>query len=117
MEIPGFRLPASDSFCGFLPRRIYSIFVRKWHFCSMSAGLDFLKVTGAQFHAEAHISTQPPPSFEGSRLPHSYENQERSCCSFPPPRQGPQARLRKRRLPRLVLAHPVPCHSERVSAL
>jgi hypothetical protein len=29
---PRIRLPASDSFCGFLPRRIYSIFVRKWHF-------------------------------------------------------------------------------------
>jgi hypothetical protein len=94
-------------FCRFQADRIYSIFVRKWHFVLCLPVKDFRKAIGAQFHAEAHISAQPPPPFEGSRLPHSYENKERSRRSFSPPRQGPQARLGQRRLPRLVRPSPL----------
>jgi hypothetical protein len=56
----------------------------------------------ASFHAEAYVSTEPSPSFEDARVPQSYENQERTGRSFAPSRKGPQARVRKARIPRVV---------------
>src|ERR1700712_2362494 len=53
-------------------------------------------------YAEAHISTQPPPSRESSRLPGSHGLQSWSCRVEPPSRQGPSQDRRLRRLPRLV---------------
>jgi ribonuclease P protein component len=67
------------------------------------------------FHAEAHISTQPPPPFQDARVSHPYEDEERSGRSFAPPRQGTQARLRKCRIPRLVSCRPPNDETRQVS--
>lgn len=56
---------------------------------------------GAHFHAEAHISTQPPSSVKDPRLPGPYEDQERRGSIVPAPGQGPPSRVRQRGLPRL----------------
>jgi hypothetical protein len=62
----------------------------------------FHKNSGAQFHAEAHISTQPPSPLQSSRLSHSNEDQERSRRIVPAAREGPQACVGECRPPRLV---------------
>jgi len=64
-------------------------------------GADFTEEIGAHFHAQAHISTQPPPPREEARLPRPHENQERSCRVEPSPRRWPQACIRQRRASRL----------------
>lgn len=51
------------------------------------------------FHAETYIPAQSPPSFEGARVSHPYEDQERPRRHFPPPRQRPQAGFGKTRIP------------------
>ena len=48
------------------------------------------------------ISTQPPPPRENARLQVAHEDQCRRSRAQPPPRRGPQARLRQRRAPRLI---------------
>ena len=60
------------------------------------------KSLGAQFHAEAHISTESPQPLEDPRVSQPHEDQERSSRIVTSPRPGPQARLSERRLPRLV---------------
>ena len=65
-------------------------------------GADFQEETGAHFHAQAHISTQPPQTREDSRFPRAYEDQERRSRVEPPPGHWPQACGCQRRLPRLV---------------
>jgi len=57
---------------------------------------------GAHTDAEAHISTEPPPPIQDPWLSRTHEDQSRASCTFPPPRQGPQACLRQRRVPRLA---------------
>src|ERR1035437_4588892 len=69
--------------------------------CCQSA--DSLEETGAHFHAQAHISTQPPPPCENARVPGAHEDQGRRCRVEPPPCNRPQARISQRRLPRLIL--------------
>src|SRR5271155_1637801 len=59
---------------------------------------------GAHFHAEAHISTQPPSPFQDPRLSCPHENQERGRGIVPPSRQGSPSRLGERGLPRLIAA-------------
>jgi hypothetical protein len=58
---------------------------------------DFLRRQGAQFNAEAHISTQPPPPREDTRLQGAHEDELRRRRAQPSPGRGPQAGLRKRR--------------------
>ena len=69
--------------------------------CCQSA--DSLEETGAHFHAQAHISTQPPPPCKDTRLQGAHEDQGRRCRVEPPPCHWPQARCSQRRLPRLAL--------------
>src|SRR5580698_573345 len=54
-------------------------------------------------HAQAHLSTQPPPSQQSSWIPRSHGHQGRRSRPEPPPCQGPSQNRRLRRLPRLVL--------------
>ena len=79
--------------------------------CCQSA--DSFKETGAHFYAQAHISTQPPPPCENTRVPGAHEDQGRRCRVEPPPCHWPQARCSQRRLPRLTL----PCRSARLSCI
>jgi len=66
-------------------------------------GRDFdTEDSGAHFHAQAHISAQPPQAGQDTRLPGPHEDQERSRRAQPPPRAGPQARIGQRWLPRLA---------------
>src|ERR1700683_4333497 len=58
--------------------------------------------SGAQCYAQAHIPTEPPPSGEDTRLFDAHEDQSGSRGTFPPPRQGSQARFSECRLPRLA---------------
>ena len=64
-------------------------------------GQDFRQETGAHFHAQAHISTQPASPLENAWLPLADEDQVRSSRAEPPPRCGAQARFRKCWIPRL----------------
>src|SRR5262249_7609685 len=89
-------------FCGYPCDEIYSeiaapsifLLCRRHPFSSK-------KFLGAHFHAEAHISTESPPPLEDPRVSQPHENEERSCSSFAPSCQGPQARFCECRIPRL----------------
>jgi len=76
-----------------------------------------LRKTGAHFHAQAHISTQPPPPREDSRIPGAHEDQVGRSCHQPPSRSRTQARRGQRGLPRLAssaaLAVPERAHQRR----
>ncbi len=61
----------------------------------------FFEETGAGNHAQTHISTQPPPPCENTRVSGAHEDQGRRSRAQPPPRRRPQARVRQRRAPRL----------------
>ena len=63
----------------------------------------FFRNSGAQFHAKAHISTQPSSPLQGARLSHAYEDQERSRSAVPPAREGPHACLSVCGPPRLII--------------
>ena len=60
-------------------------------------------------HAQTYVPTQPPSPFEDSWISNAYENQERTRGSFPSSRQGPQARLGKARISRVVSALGINC--------
>ena len=81
---------------GFTGHRLYLLF----------ADLSFVQLGAQFFHAEAHISTQPAPSFESTRLPEPYEDEGRPGRTIASPGQGAQARLREAGLSRLVQACP-----------
>jgi hypothetical protein len=63
---------------------------------------EILVRSGAQCYAQAHIPTEPPPSGEDTWLFDAHEDQSGSSGAFSPPRQGPEARFRECRLPRLA---------------
>ena len=67
-------------------------------------GADSYQETGAHFHAQAHISTQPPQTREDARFPRADEDQERRSRIEPPSRDWPQTCVGQRRLPRLTSA-------------
>lgn len=75
--------------------------------------LRFSTETGAHFHAQAHISTQPPPPRQDSRISCAHEDQERGRGAEPPPRRGPQAGFSQRRTPRLGKLRPQSSRPER----
>ena len=58
---------------------------------------------GAHSDAEAHISTESPPPRQDAWLQGPHEEQSWAGRIVAPSRQGPQARLCQRRLPRLTL--------------
>jgi ribonuclease P protein component len=64
-------------------------------------GQYFRQETGAHFYAQAHISTQPASSLESAWLPFTHEDEIRRGRAEQASRRGPQARLSKRRIPRL----------------
>ena len=55
-----------------------------------------------RYYAEAHVPTQPPPSFEGPRLSRPYGHQGWPGCAQSPPCEGPPQDCCVCRLPRLV---------------
>jgi ribonuclease P protein component len=59
------------------------------------------KFRSHRFHAETHISTQPPQPLQDARLSQPHENQERGRGPVTAARQGPQACFRKRGVSRL----------------
>jgi hypothetical protein len=64
-------------------------------------GADSIRKQERISNAQAHISTQPPPPREDTRLSRPHEDQERSCRVEPSPRRWSQACGRQRRIPRL----------------
>ena len=66
-------------------------------------GRDFRQETGAHFHAQAHISTQPASPLENAWLPLADEDQIGSSRAEPSACGGPQARFRQRWISRLVI--------------
>lgn len=53
-------------------------------------------------NAEAHVSTQPSPSFQDARFSHENEDQERKGRSVAAPRPRTEARFREARFPGVV---------------
>jgi len=78
--------------------------------CAPSAGLmpaarrpenPIQKFRSYRFHAETHISTQPPQPFEDARFSQPHEDEERRCGLVAAAREGPQTSFRERGIPRL----------------